>query len=380
MKKLFSTLFAASAIALCAAPDDAQVYRATTRHIDFDGEQIVYYNCTELGQLINKLPGVIEKISAFDESGRLKPAAAAAEMILKAMNLNALRAVAASQKELKSDLFIYKSSSYLGKAAALPGIFSIAGENGNLSLQSALASMPADLIFASQFQLMPGKFFQHVDSTIKNSKHEQIKTVCDMSCPNAKIDIAKLLNSANGLYTLILAGDSEETFRFSLTVPDNDGSISAELKKLLPPDPKNPNRSVIPMQMKKKRKYLKPELVYLDKQIILVSSFERCVAKIHRPYALKADFLRQLPANGAAFSVLNITPKTLGSLKRLCKDKPVILTLLDTINPASGAEVIKIAPDGVYTVGVADFSFSAAYFNFSQKLATIIDEAKALKK
>ena len=199
-----------------------------------------------------------------------------------------------------------------------------------------------------------------------------------MSCPNAKIDIAKLLNSANGLYTLILAGDSEETFRFSLTVPDNDGSISAELKKLLPPDPQNPNRSVIPV--KKKREYLKPELVYLDKQIILVSSFERCVAKIHRPYALKADFVRQLPANGAAFSVLNITPQTLESLKRLCKDKPVILTLLNTINPASGAEVIKIAPDGVYTVGVADFSFSAAYFNFSQKLATIIDEAKALKK
>ena len=380
MKKLFSTLFAASAITLCAAPDDAQVYRATTRHIDFDGSFLCYYNSTELGQLINQLPQVIEKFSAFDESGRLKPAAAAAEMILKAMNLNALRASAFSQKELKSDLFIYKESYYLGKAAALPGIFSTAGQNNDLSLQAALASMPADLIFASQFQLMPGKFFQHVDNTIKSSKHEQIKTVCDMSCPNAKIDIAKLLNSANGLYTLILAGDSEETFRFSLTVPDNDGIISAELKKLLPPDPKNPNRSVIPMQMKKKREYLKPELVYLDKQIILVSSFERCVAKIHRPYALKADFVRQLPANGAAFSVLNITPKTLESLKRLCKDKPVILTLLNTINPASGAEVIKIAPDGVYTVGVADFSFSAAYFNFSQKLATIIDEAKALKK
>ena len=125
---------------------------------------------------------------------------------------------------------------------------------------------------------------------------------------------------------------------------------------------------------------MKPELVYLDKQIILVSSFERCVAKIHRPYALRADFVQQLPANGAAFSVLNITPKALANLKNFCKNKPLILALLNAISPASGAEVIKIAPDGVYTVGVADFSFSAAYFNFSQKLSTFAEEAKSLKK
>ena len=380
MKKFFSALLAACGVVLCAAPDDAQIYRATTRHIDFDGNFITYYNSTELGELINQIPQVIEKISAFDESGKLKPAACAAELVLKAMNLSALRASAMSQKELKEDLFIYKESYYLGKNAQLPGIFSTAGLNGNLSLQAALATFPADVVFAAQFQMMPGKFHQHLDRTIKNSKHKQIQTVCEVTCKNTKVDVAKLLNSANGLYTVIFAGETEDTFRFSVTIPDNDGTIAAELKKQLPPDPKNPNRSRLIVPMKKKREYLKPEIIYLDKQIMVVSSFERCIAKNHRPYALKADFVRQLPATGAGFAVLNITPEFLANLKNLCKDKPVILTLLNTLSPASGAEVVKIAPDGVYSVGVADFSLTAAYFNFSQKLATIIDEAKAIKK
>ena len=380
MKKFFSILLAVCGTVLFAAADDAQVYRAATRHVDFDGNFITYYNSTELGELINRIPEVIENFSAFDESGHLKTAASAAEMVLKAMNLNALRASAMSQKELKEDLFLYKGSYYLGKNAQLPGIFSTAGFNGNLSLQGALATIPSDVIYAAQFQLMPGKFYQHLEQTIRNSKHEQIKTLCNMVVRGTNVDVNKLLNSANGLYTVIFAGENEETFRFSLTIPDNDGTISAELKKLLPPDPGNPNRSLIPAPMKKKREYFKPEIVYLDKQIMLVSSFERCLAVQHRPYGLRADFIRLLPATGAGFSFLNITPKTLNNLKKKCQDKPVILALLNTLSPANAAEVVKIAPDGIYSVGVADFSLTAAYFNFSQRLSGFTNEAKANKK
>ena len=67
-------------------------------------------------------------------------------------------------------------------------------------------------------------------------------------------------------------------------------------------------------------------------------------------------------------------------LKKKCQDKPVILALLNTLSPANAAEVVKIAPDGIYSVGVADFSLTAAYFNFSQKLSAFTDEAKANKK
>ena len=201
-----------------------------------------------------------------------------------------------------------------------------------------------------------------------------------MMIQGTKVDVAKLLNSANGLYTVILAGDSKETFLFSVTIPDNDGTLAVELKKLLPPDPKNPNRSIIPATIKKNREYFKPEFVYLDKQVILVSSFDRCIAKTHRPYALKADFTRLLPAEGAGFAVMNITPKTLESLKKCCEDKPAVLALLNTLSPASYAEVVKLAPDGVYSIGVADFSITSAYFDFSQKLAQIASNAKANKK
>lgn len=385
MKKI-SAMFLAlcSTMMLYAAPDDAQVYRAATRHIDFDGDSIIYYNSTELFSMLNSLPETGGKIAAafIDPVGhdRIKLVSDAAKILVEALNLDALRAIAWSHKELRSDLHIYKSSCYLGKEAQLPGIFNISGINGNISLQDVLAALPSDLIFAAKMQIMPGKFYGNLMETIQKSDHPQIKNFCNMFIQGVPVDVAKLLNSANGLYTLIIAGETPETFRVSLTIPDRDGTISAELKKVLPPSPQSPGRTVLPCPIGKGQDILRPEIVYLDKEIMLVSNGARCLETPHRPYALKADFLRLLPASGAGFTFVNLTPKAIASLKSAVAPQiPALTGLFNTLTPANLAEVTRVSPNGIYSIAVADFSIESVYFDFCMKLGEIINQMQSAK-
>lgn len=383
-KRVFTLLVTCGALLLSAAPDDAQIYRATTRHVDFDGETLCYYNTTELFSLMDSLPKFLGKmLSALNEApDKQKLVEDSVKLFVDGFNFKAVRAAAWSQKEINPDLYIYKSSTCLGKSAQMPGLFSLAGINGNLSLQGALAMLPADVIFAHQTQLQPGKFYAHLTDLARNSKNPQIagaENLVNLMLNQQKINLPALLNSASGLYTFIIAGETPETFRFSLTIPDRHGILAATIKKFLPPAPQTPGRSKLPIPPAKGFEFIQPEFVYLEKEVILVSNFDRCLGKIHRSSELRADFLRLLPATGAGFTVLKFTPTALANLKKSYQNQPVIMELLNTLSPASAAEVIRITPDGVQSIGVADFSISAAYFKFSQKLSSVITSIQAAK-
>ena len=383
-KTIFTLLAVCGTLLLSAAPDDLQIYRATTRHVDFDGNILTYYNTTELFSLLDSLPEFLGKIlSALNETpDKQKLIEDSVKLAVDGFNFKAVRATAWSQKEIKPDLYIYKLSNYLGKSAQMPGLFSLAGINGNPSLQGALAMLPSDVIFAHQSQLQPGKFYAHLTALARNSQNPQIagaENLLNIMINQQKINLPALLNSASGLYTLIIAGETPETFRFSLTIPDRYGLLSAKLKQDLPPVPNAPGRSKLPIPVVKGFEFIQPEFVYLEKEVILVSNFDRCLGKIHRSCELRADFLRLLPATGAGFTVLKFTPAALANLKKSFKNQPTIMELLNTLSPASAAEVIRITPDGVHSIGVADFSISSAYYKFSHKMSTVISNIQAAK-
>ena len=73
MKKLSALVFSlCCTAAVFAAPDAAQIYRNTTRYVDFDGETLMYYNTAEFFSLFNTLPNRVGKImTAMDADAKM---------------------------------------------------------------------------------------------------------------------------------------------------------------------------------------------------------------------------------------------------------------------------------------------------------------------
>ena len=362
MKKILTLLFSLScAVTVFAAPDAAQIFRSTTRHVDFDGENLLYLNTTELGTLINKLPAGLGKIGSAalgEKKEDVNTFVCGAEILLKTLNLNALQAVAASEKKYKDDLYVSKSVLYLGKDAALPGLFNTSGFSNNCSLNEALAEMPSDVIAAIKFQFYPGTLYAGLEKNIEVMGDAAIKEMyvtVKSELAQKGIDLKQLLNSAGGTWSIIAAGSSEKDLRVSITIPDNDGTLTAVLKKFLPPGANTPDRSFIPGPMSKQ----KPAVLYLDKKIVLVSDAERC-AKIERPFSLPADFVRMLPAKAAGFKVVRLSPELIAGLKQMKEvtKEPVLQQLIAGLKPGLSFEATQIESDAVRNVTVADFSAS----------------------
>lgn len=359
MKKFLCLLFSLScAVTMFAAPDAAQIFRNTTRHVDLDGNNLLYINTTELGSMINALPGNIGKtVSALNEKPEnVDNIVKGAEIILKTLNLNALKAAASSEKQYKKDLFLSKSVLYFGKAAALPGLFNTSHYSNDLSLNATLAEFPADVIAAVKFPCYPEGLFNDLEKNIAATGNAKIKKLYEKAkaeIVKENIDTKAMLTSIGGNWSIVIAGNSEANLRFTLTIPDHNGALTAYLKKVFPVAPKTPDRSLIQTPFKE----MKPAILYLDKKVVLTSNTD-LYAKVEKAFALPADFIRMLPANAASFKVVRLTPELIAGLKKIDEltKEPVALKLLNALKPGMAFEATLVESDSVRSITVADFS------------------------
>ena len=359
MKNFLCFIFSFScAITAFSAPDAAQIFRNTTRHVDLDGSNLFYFNATELGSVINDFPATAGRIlSSFDaDQEKINTFVNGAEIALKTLNFSALKAAASSEKQYKKDLFLSKSVLYFGKAAALPGLFNTSHYSNDLSLNATLAEFPADVIAAVKFPCYPEGLFNDLEKNIAATGNAKIKKLYE----KAKAEIAKenidtkaILTSIGGNWSIVIAGNSEANLRATVTIPDNNGALAAYLKKVVPVTSETPDRSLIQTPFKE----MKPAILYLDKKVVLTSNTD-LYAKVEKSFALPADFVRMLPANAASFKVVRLTPELIAGLKKIDEltKEPVALKLLNALKPGMAFEATLVESDSVRSITVADFS------------------------
>ena len=358
--------------AVFAAPDAAQIYRNTTRYVDFDGETLMYYNTAEFFSLFNTLPNRIGKImTAMDADAKMvSTVSSAMEIILKSCNLNAIKATAHSQKQFAKTLYLSKSVAYTGKNGVVPGCFDTSKNLNTYKLNDVLAELPFDTVAALKFQYFPGELNDAFEKNLEQCSNAEVKNFFAQARAKAQKDgiaIDKLLASANGNWTIFFAGYSPESFRVTITIPDNDGSITAVLKKHLPPAPQTPDRSFLPPLQQSK---MKPAILYLGKQIMIVSDFDRCT-KIVRPFSIPPYFANKLPADAASFSFLKISPELIDNLRQMKDIPPEVKPLLDALYPCQAVDAAVVESDGLRSVGVANFSINDLVINLLTTLKNI---------
>ena len=253
-------------------------------------------------------------------------------------------------------LFLSKSVLYTGKDSALPGLFNTSRYSNSIPLNTALAEFPADVIAAILFPCYPDGLYDELKKNIAASGNAEIKQLyakaqAEMAAEN--IDLKTILASAGGNWRIVVAGTNEANLRFTITIPDNTGALTAFFKKSFPVDPKTPDRSFIPDPPKD----TKPAILYLDKQVVLVSD-TTLFAKIEKAFALPADFVRMLPANAASFKVLRLSPELIAGLKQMdmLKKEPFTRKLLNSLKPGLAFEATLVENDAIRSITVSDFS------------------------
>ena len=242
MKKSLLLIAASAALLLHAAPDAAQVFTRTTRYVDMDGNSLFYYNTGELVKLFNKLPKFVSSVATLAEvkTENVQLLKDGTTVLLNALNLEAVKAVAWSSKELPGNIHIDKSVTYLGTAAALPGIFNVAQFKNNIDLNAELSALPSDVICAVKFQAAWD--IAHLEKCINASPNAQLKAYWNMfksMVATFGADINRICAGSSGTCTVVIAGNDEASLRMTCTIPDENGSLSTLLKRFLPQDPQN---------------------------------------------------------------------------------------------------------------------------------------------
>ena len=376
MRKFFTSLFIIFALTAVASPDAAQIYRSTTRYVDFDGNALFYYNTTELLKYWQQLPSVFAPVVLkFVDAphDRIIPLVKdGADILNKTLNLQALKAVAGSSKRLKNGLFVNKLFLYVGNDVNQPGAFNYSNFANDITIEQFLTSLPEDVILANMFQLTPGDFYAELDKNINTSTNQELLMAYNMlkiSLVSMGIDPVKLSASANGKYLLFIAGNSPESFRFSLVIPDSTGNISAALKQAFPPATATPDRSMLPAQHG-----MNPALLYLDKSIVLVSDFDRCT-KIYKSFGIPESFRRLVPAKAGAYGVINISQQLIDNMQTIIPNdkevRGVLMKLLFGIKPGLSVHATTVERDGARIIDIADFSIEDAYYKFLMRTAYI---------
>ncbi|MBQ9087346.1 MAG: hypothetical protein IJY46_01060 [Lentisphaeria bacterium] len=372
MKKTLLLLTASAAMLLHAAPDAAQVFNRTTCYIDMDGSSLMYYNTGELVKLLYQLPAFAANAA---KSMDTKPENAqlikdGGEIILKLLNPDAVKAMACSTKELPGNIHITKGVFYLGDAAHLPGLFNVAKFKNDLALNAELASLPADVICAVKFKAAFD--FARIDKVINENPNAQIKMYWNMfktAAAQYGADINKICTGTSGNFSLIIAGTDETSLRMTLTIPDENGSLSALLKRFLPPDPQAPERVSVPVPGM--AKFGKPTVVFQDKKIVLMSDYQRCT-KTYPAFKAQAALRRQLPANAAAYTVINLSEAGIAGIRKYAPAGTRAATIAAALKPVCVMSASVIERDAIRDITAMNFSIA----NMSYEFNLLLNSAK----
>ena len=365
----------AGAISLSAAPDDARVFRSTTRYVDVDGIGLNYYNSGELMKLTGSLPGFASRITR-ELSGNdvyAKVAQDGTGIVLKTLNLNACLASAGSIKNLPGGLQITKTFIYTGKNGSMPGIFSRFNFQNDLETAKTLSSLPADVLFALKIKAAPGELFNSLNRNIKASGNEMINMSFSMFLSLAAqsgIDINQVMQSINGDYLFLIAGKDQTSLRFMVVIPDTTSAIANILKTRMAKLQDPARNGVFNIKIPQAKKFgWQPAAVIRDKEIVLINDIARLDIKTPA-FAPPAEYLRLLPAKGSSFSVINLNREQIAMLRELPENQRKLIQGYE-LKPYLAIGVGEYTQDGIRGTQITDFSWYSVGFKISELIATI---------
>lgn len=374
--KFITGLLTAAAAAMClhAAPGDARIFRNTIRHVDMDGQELLFFNTTGLLSRLNNLPGLVKKCALAIQTppARADIAAAGTAIAVKTLNFQALQGLASSTKELPGNIWLSKHYSYLGNNLNLPGIFDCRNITNKYTIADELSKLPSDLIFAVKIQLNTQNFYEELSKNIQNSGNAVIQSGFSMlnaMAAQSGSDLKALTTAINGEIFIIIAGSSEKDIRMSLTICDNNGQLSAMLKKFLPPAPGTPDRSIIPPDGAPE--FLRPAIFYQGNQVVLVSNVNRPMAN-GKKFTAPRKFAACIPAAGAGFCAFQLTPELIATLRSFKAGLPLPLqSTLNALKPACAIECRQIERDGIKSTVISDFSYEQIVFEYNKAIASM---------
>ena len=376
MKKFIPlAMLLAGVISVSAAPDDAQVFRSTTRYVDMDGTGLSYFNTGELMKMTASLPGFFSRITKQLSGNDMyaKVAYDGTGIVLKTLNLNACLASASSLKNLPGGLQIGKGFIYTGKNGSMPGIFSRFNFQNDLETAKVLSSLPSDVLFAMKIKAAPGELFNNLNRNVKASGNEMINGSFSMFLTFAAqsgVDINQVMQSINGDYLFLIAGKDQATLRIMLVIPDTTGAVANILKTRMA-KLQDPARSgVYKLKIPKARKFgWQPAAVIRNKEIVLINDIARL--DINTPaFVPPAEYLRLLPSKGCNFSVINLSREQIAALRKLPEKQAKFIKGYD-FKPFLAISVGEYAPDGFRETMISDFSWFSAGFNIGKLFSTL---------
>lgn len=365
MKKTLLLIVASAAMLLHAAPDAAQVFSRTTRYIDMDGNSLLYYNTGELVKLLYQLPAFAANAA---KSMDTKPENAqllkdGGDIIIKLLAPETVKALACSSKELPGNVHIFKDVLYLGNAANQPGLFNVAKFRNDLALDAEFASLPADLICAVKFKASID--FAQIDKVINATSNAQIKMYWSMAKTTAAqygADLNKICEGTSGNVSVVIAGTDENSLRMTVTITDNNGALSTLLKRFLPQNPQAQDRFALPVAGK--AKFGTPSVVFQDKKIVLMSDYQRCT-KTYPAFKAQAALRRQLPANAAAYSVINLSEAGIAGIKKYLPADSNAAPFVSILKPACVLSASVIERDAIRDITAMNFSIDEMLYEFN---------------
>lgn len=341
-KRFWMSAFFACGLSLAAfaAPQDKATFDATIKHVDMGGEMLQYQNTRGMQEFFAKIPAAVRIFTAGQEYAATVDCAV--ESVLKLINIQAYKAYAASSAEAYPGIYNFKTFALLDMQAKSLFIDPNA-PNKPLDWQS----LPADTRFAVKQYINLGRVWNMVYNEAKNNKDPQIRQLADMvvAARQNGIDIHALFASFDGDIEILLTGTSLEDAAAKVVIPDKNGSISALLKMLVPPQGDS-NVGVIPTPV------ANIKVIYEQGKITAVSN-DKLLTRPTQTLGNKAEYeqyARLLPHSGNGYCVIDISADIINLGKTAAADEEQLVALIDLLfRPISAVGVSRTEKDGYST-------------------------------
>jgi len=339
-----------------SAATKSRIRKITMSHVDNDGEYLKYQDLTALMAKIDKLPDFACSIAiAFDVSDDgLAMIREGSRILMRVLNLRALKATASSSKMIDENCYCQKEYSYMGSDIKKPSILTVCNENIPLNWRN----LPADTVLAFCFQANLIPVYRNAMAEFSASSIPEFQNVVKIvdNLKNQGIDIEAILEDTHGPVSGYLAGTSHTDMSFMLEIPDTNGFISRKLQESFPPIPGTNYVGFGPIDGSLPT--LDPILVYGNGKVTLYSSNEVRTTVPRKTLGSLAFFRKAaLPARGNCYFILKVDQQLIDYGISLAHQNPKLETLLKKyIHPIYFAGVSTTDDNGIQTIAYSNFS------------------------
>ncbi|MBE6356426.1 MAG: DUF1559 domain-containing protein [Lentisphaerae bacterium] len=353
--RFWLSAFAACGISFAAFAAPANVKAASEaaiKEVDLGGEMLHWNDLTFLTPLINEqLPMAVKVFSQDSEYSATIDQSV--KSILKLINIQAFKGLAASSIESAPGVYTYKT--FLLADMQQPSILlDTTAKNVPLNW----LALPADTRLAFKGHVNLARVWQMIYAEMKNNPDPVIREAAgEIVAEAAKtgFDINKLAAALDGEMELLLTGTNIQDVAIKVVIPDKNGAISELLKQALPPR-QGTNTAIIPTPIG-----INIQVIYEAGKITAVSN-PRLLQRPSQTLATLPHFRQYatlVPDTGTGYFVLDIPQDVLNMLRALCNETPELVKLFDIfIKPCSLVMVGQTTPNGGKSVTASNISFA----------------------